>query len=219
MIGCKFCGRQCKEHGIYTHETYCALNPNAKSRKGELNPHFGKKGSNSWGLAKKLGQEIKLSEKQMAYLGSDRHKAATKKANEVRWSKEGAVEEQRLKIYEAIKRSPESYAASNVCGRVKKYEYREFILTGTWELIVAKFLDLAEVRWTNKIEVPFPYEWQGRTRLYFPDFYLPDYGTYIEVKGYERDRDLKKWEVVPRLIVIKKRDIDLIQKGDYKAKW
>ena len=40
-----------------------------------------------------------------------------------------------------------------------------------------------------------------------------DYDRYIEVKGYERDRDKSKWKVVKDLIVLKKNEITKIKKG------
>ena len=54
----------------------------------------------------------------------------------------------------------------------------------------------------------FEYEWENKIHLYFPDFYLPDYDIYIEVKGYERERDRCKWKVVPNLLVLKKKEIE-----------
>ena len=52
--------------------------------------------------------------------------------------------------------------------------------------------------------------------MYFPDFYLEDLNLYIEVKGYERERDLTKWKVVNNLLVIKKSDISLIKENRFQ---
>ena len=51
--------------------------------------------------------------------------------------------------------------------------------------------------------------------IYFPDFYLPDFDYYIEVKGYQRDRDLYKWKVVDKLIIIKANEIKEIRNNVY----
>jgi len=41
---------------------------------------------------------------------------------------------------------------------------------------------------------------------------LPLYNKYIEVKGYERERDICKWNDFPNeLVVFKLREIDLIK--------
>lgn len=56
------------------------------------------------------------------------------------------------------------------------------------------------------------------SRTYFPDFYLPNLDLYIEVKGYERERDLAKWSQFPeKLIVLKKQEIEEIKKGTFSG--
>jgi hypothetical protein len=111
---------------------------------------------------------------------------------------------------------PDSYSASNVSGRTKTIEYRGFKLKGKWEFEVAKWLDSNKILWTNIIPVPFEYFWEGSIHYYFPDFYLEDLGVYLEVKGYERERDKEKWKSVEKLIIIKKDEISRIISGTYK---
>ena len=103
----------------------------------------------------------------------------------------------------AAKEHPESYSASNINGRSKKIQYNGFLMDSSWEFQVAKWLDLHEIKWTKKVK-GFDYEWNG-SRVYYPDFYLPDLDLYVEVKGYERERDRCKWRVVKNLVVIKER--------------
>jgi len=110
----------------------------------------------------------------------------------------------------AVKNNPESYSSSNVSGRVKTFNYNGFKLKGNWELEVAKWLDEHDIKWTNEMK-PFEYEWNNKIHLYFPDFYLIDYDKYIEVKGFERERDRCKWKVVNNLIILKKNEIQLIK--------
>jgi hypothetical protein len=57
----------------------------------------------------------------------------------------------------------------------------------------------------------FSYEWNG-VRKYNPDFYLPEYDMFVEIKGYETSRDLAKWSSVTNLIVIKGNEIEEIKK-------
>lgn len=59
------------------------------------------------------------------------------------------------------------------------------------------------------------YQYNGSTHLYFPDFYLVEYDYYIEVKGYERDKDRIKYSVVNNLILIKKDEIIKIKSDSY----
>ena len=59
----------------------------------------------------------------------------------------------------------------------------------------------------------FNYTWNGN-RTYFPDFYLPSLNLYVEVKGYETERDTAKWSQFPKkLFVIKAKEIKEIRKG------
>lgn len=70
-----------------------------------------------------------------------------------------------------------------------------------------------EIKWTNKISEKIYYIWENKKRIYYPDFYLPEFDIYIEVKGYERPRDLAKWEVIKnKLIIFKKNDINIIKR-------
>ena len=45
----------------------------------------------------------------------------------------------------------------------------------------------------------------GRTRKYYPDFYLPNFDTYIEVKGYATSQTIHKMNDA-----IKRNNIKLI---------
>jgi len=103
---------------------------------------------------------------------------------------------------------PESYSTNNVSGRVKNIEYNGYKVKGSWELIVAQVLDKYNITWTNNVS-GYEYYWNGTKHLYFPDFYLPEYNVFIEVKGYQRDRDLCKWKDFPYdLMILKENEIN-----------
>lgn len=115
---------------------------------------------------------------------------------------------------DVVRKFPDSYSVSNVSGRTKIYEYDEFKLKGTWEVIVAEWLDSLNIKWTNKIR-GFEYFFDKKIRLYFPDFYLKELNLYIEVKGFERKMDHAKWSNFPeKLIIIKNNEINKIKKGE-----
>lgn len=115
----------------------------------------------------------------------------------------------------AVDRNPDSYSSNNVSGRTRIIEYSGFKLKGSWELLVAKWLDHNKIKWTNKIE-GINYVWpDGSIHKYYPDFYLIDLDFYIEVKGYERDIDKEKWKSVKNLIVLKHKEIAQIKIGTY----
>lgn len=127
-------------------------------------------------------------------------------------------DEFRLKVSEAMKRAvldhPESYTSSNR-GRVKQLTVDGVKLHGSWEVAFyewAKKNNLNPVRCLNG----FDYTWNGKTRKYFPDFYLPSFDLYVEVKGYETEQDREKWRQFPeRIIVLKKEEIRNILKDSY----
>jgi hypothetical protein len=207
---CQYCIKECKNvNSLRNHERLCKNNPNRQilisnfigynKKKKELNI----KGSNQYIKAEKLGlPKPKISE-------------ITKQKLRLANSKRIYTTEQKLRKSEemkrAVERNPNSYLKNNVVGRVKNIEYNGVILKGSWELLVAKWLDSKLIKWEHETK-SFKYEWNG-TRTYYPDFYLPDYDLFIEVKGYQRDRDLAKWKVAPNLIVFNAKEINQIKKG------
>jgi hypothetical protein len=110
---------------------------------------------------------------------------------------------------------PDSYTKNNVVGRVRNIEYNGVKFKGSWELIVVKWFDENHIEWEHETKY-FEYEWNG-SRRYYPDFYLPKFDLFIEVKGYETERDREKWKSVPNLIVLKKNEIDLIKKNQFEV--
>ena len=125
------------------------------------------------------------------------------------------TEETKKKLSESMKRAvlanPESYSSSNR-GRTKQIIVDGIKLQGQWEVdfyIWARDSGLEPRRPTDA----FKYEWNGE-RWYHPDFYLPSLDMYVEVKGYETDRDRAKWLTFPKkLRIIKETEIKQIRKG------
>lgn len=208
-MNCKYCNAEKHIYGLKNHEMYCKLNPDRKDKSGKNNPMFGKSGissSNQFIKAKKEGKEIQISELTRSKISEG-----------MRGKKLSA--EQKEKISESMKRAvlnnPDSYSASNVSGRTKTVEYKGFKLKGKWEIETAKWFDSKGIKWTNIIQIPFEYFWEGSIHYYFPDFYLEELDLYVEVKGYERERDREKWKSVERIIILKKEEIQRIKEGTY----
>jgi hypothetical protein len=100
-------------------------------------------------------------------------------------------------------------------GRTKQIEFDGIKFQGSWELIFYNYCKSNQIS-VERCTESFPYTWEGE-RSYYPDFYLPDLDLYIEIKGYETERDRKKWEHFPKsLKVLKEKDISYIKKGSYK---
>jgi len=98
-----------------------------------------------------------------------------------------------------------------VCGRCKKYDYESPIagkikVDGTWELIVAKYLDSIGVKWKRN-KTRFAYiKPDGTKSTYQPDFYVEDWDSFIEVKGYQTALDDAKWAQFPHKLEVWKKD-------------
>jgi len=97
-------------------------------------------------------------------------------------------------------------------GRCKKIDYESPIagkikIDGTWELRVVKHLDSIGVVWRRN-KKRFDYvNLSEKKSTYCPDFYIEDWNTYLEVKGYETDLDRCKWSQFKEpLIVWKKKE-------------
>jgi hypothetical protein len=216
MLDCRYCNKQCKNpNSLRNHERLCKSNPNRqdlannfieynkKIKSGEIKKTY----TNQYVKAKELGLDPpKISEETRLKM------SLSSKGR--KWSKEKRESHSKI-MKRVVELNSDSYTTKNVVGRVKNINYNGVILKGSWELEVAKWLDKNNIKWTNKI-TPFKYFWNGSDHLYYPDFYLLDKNIYIEVKGYERERDRAKWKVVDNLIVIKQKEIEEIKIGAYR---
>ena len=196
MIKCKYCDREFTAKGVGTHQAYCIANPDAKVKAAT---RTGISGGNQYtkGAVTSAETRAKMS-------------ASAKKQV---WS-----EDRRAKLSASMKRAvasnPESYSSANR-GRTKQIEYNGIKFQGNWELEFYKFA-IAQGFTVERVVKQFPYVWNGQ-RSYIPDFYIAELDTYVEVKGYETERDRQKWLQFPlKLRIIKEAEIKLIRKGQFK---
>lgn len=114
---------------------------------------------------------------------------------------------------QAVEKAPESYTSANR-GRTKQIIYKGIKFQGQWELDFYKWAEsegLDIVRSTKG----FKYNWNGE-RTYYPDFYIASKNLYVEVKGYETDRDRSKWLQFPeKLCIIKESQIKQIRNNTF----
>jgi hypothetical protein len=212
---CKYCDKLCKnDNSLRNHQRLCKLNPNRQILPFNLNLN-GWRERVSMGLETVSNQHIKAKERGEILIVSEETRNKISKSSKGKQLTKEHKDKLKIAMKNAVLKNPESYTASNVSGRTPIIEYNGFKLKGTWELEVAKWLDKNNIKWTNKIK-PFEYEWENFTHLYFPDFYLMEFDKYIEVKGFERERDKCKWKVVKDLIIIKKDEIKKIKNNEYK---
>lgn len=159
---------------------------------------------NQWTKAKELGITLTVSDETRKKLSE-----ASKKQKHSEETKKKISEG----IKKAIERNPNAYTSSNR-GRTKEIVYNGIKFQGRWELEFYQFCESNNIQILRSNEW-FEYEWNG-TRKYFPDFYLPEHDLYVEVKGYETERDHAKWSQFPnKLKVVKQNEIYAIRKGKF----
>lgn len=200
MSDCKFCLKFCAtQRSLTCHEKFCGLNPEKQISWLEKNNH----------TRKRSNQHIKSVQTGIPVIVSlDTRNKLSVTHTGVKWTEERRVNHSSI-MKEVVKNNPSSYSSSNR-GRTKKIEKYGLVFQGTWELEYYEWClenNINIVRCTEW----FPYQWNGE-RKYNPDFYLPDKDLYIEIKGYETDRDRAKWRDFPKnLRVIKKKEIEEIK--------
>lgn len=115
--------------------------------------------------------------------------------------------ETREKLSKKIQEKVENGTWHLSFSKSKTYLYNGIKLHGTWEVAYATYLDKNNIKWIRPKET-FPYIYKDRTRQYTPDFFLVEEQTYIEIKGYETERDRAKWKVFPeKLKIIKGKEL------------
>lgn len=87
----------------------------------------------------------------------------------------------------------------------------EVWLDSSYELAYAKWLDENKIKWERNTE-KFGYLYEGDEKNYIPDFYLVDEDKYIEIKGFETEKDRAKWRDFPHEIEVLKKE-DLLEMG------
>ncbi len=91
---------------------------------------------------------------------------------------------------------------------IKNIFNEEHLIQGSWEEKFCIFLNDKKVHWIRN-KVGFKYQFENNERTYFPDFYLPDFNIYIEVKGYETSKDKAKFSQFPfKLLIVRKNEIE-----------
>ena len=198
MLNCKFCTKVCKSpNSLRNHERMCKLNENRKLPNIDYST---RKTSNQYlkGTAKPLSVEtLALIRKNKAIYWTAERRAA-----------QSELKKKTMPLTVAL--HSDSYSSNNVCGRAKKSMYKDQLMHSSWELEVAMWFDDQNIKW-SRTTPGFKYEWNNSIRTYFPDFYLPEYDVYVEVKGYETDRDCCKWKAVPGLVVLKIKEVKQIR--------
>ena len=187
MLLCQHCKKECKNgNSLRNHERLCKENPNKQDSSFK---------------------KFKMENPEPWNKGKTGIQAAWNKGKEGTFTGKKHSDETKRKMSENIK---QRYADGWECtaGRCKKYYYSSPIagdikVDGSWELIFCKYADAMKLKWRRNTK-RFPYtKPDGKLSTYLPDFFVEDWDSYIEVKGYETDLDNAKWEQFPKELSLK----------------
>ena len=202
-FSCNFCGKSFKKGtSLGGHVPRCKENPNftpkekIKIERSHDCKYCGKSFDNGW----KLGGHIVTCIK---------NPSSKKTRDKIAESHSGKTlsKSHRDKISKTVFNKIENGEWHNSFSKSKTYEYKGQKFHGSWEIRYAKYLDSKKIKWRRPNE-KFSYEFNGKTRYYTPDFYLLESNEYIEIKGYETDKDRAKWKSFPlKLRIIKGKQL------------
>jgi hypothetical protein len=119
------------------------------------------------------------------FLKKEGHKKTALKHKGKKFPGRKLSEEHKEKIREAAKNrnSYWFYNSKNPIIYTRKYDNKEIKLDSKWELEVVKRLDSLNIKWYRP-KITFEYlDNQGKSCSYHPDFFIPDYKCFLEVKS------------------------------------
>jgi hypothetical protein len=215
---CIFCKRTINNKGsLLAHQNVCKLNPVRK--KYTRSPNAGrKKGCAAWNKGRsnvEIYGELKATQIKQKASSSRQHILNTTGSS---WSK---MSEEQQNIFKEKHRQAINERYENgwlpKAGRCEKIKYSsvyagDVTVDGTWEYHLAVYLDENQIKWQrNKKRFLYINE-HNKQSFYTPDFYIVDYDFYIEIKGYETEKDRCKWKhFTENLIILKADEVKMIK--------
>jgi len=200
MLNCKFCAKDCKNaNSLRNHERLCKENPEHQTtyfstpeRKLDMRCR-----TNQFIKAEREGLPKPIVSAITRKKSSD---AVLSRTNE--WNKENGK-----RIAKTIAEKVANGTWHTSLAKNMHYDYNGVDLHGSWELSYAMYLDENKIKWVRNKD-SFAYVFEGKTRKYTPDFFLVDTKEYVEVKGYNTEKDDAKWTQFPlALKVLMKKDL------------
>jgi hypothetical protein len=88
-------------------------------------------------------------------------------------------------ISKSVKGKTGGYRSKSGTGKKFGGTYKDIWFDSQWEIKAAKRMDDIEIIWQREGVPYIEYEDKtGKSRKYYPDFYIPEFLCYLEVKGY-----------------------------------
>jgi hypothetical protein len=186
---CKFCNKPCVgKNSLVQHEIRCKENPDKIKRRCNFN-YPGKVIWNK-GLTKETDERVKKQSETAKQKYKDGENKVwcdglTKETDE-------RIKNSSIKIQNTIDKKIKDNNWHN--SHNLTYLYKDFKFDSYWEVLFVQFLDKYNILWVRNTNDSFEYTYKNSPHKYYPDFYLPDYDLYIEIKGYFSEKDINKWE-------------------------
>lgn len=204
-LDCCFCGKTCKNrNSLSQHQLRCKLNPERIPIANNLST-YSELGHIPWnkGLTKHTDERLlKQSE-----LFTSRYRAGMYDFSSRKNPMSDPVH--RKTLSESMKQVY-SKNPPKVSGRSKQGWYKQFYCRSSWELAYVLYMEAQNVS-IEPCNRSFEYVYDSDVHSYFPDFYLPESDTYVEIKGYEDSKAIaKKEQFQHKLEVLYESDIQPI---------
>lgn len=101
----------------------------------------------------------------------------------------------------------------NFGGNGKKGTVHGIIFQSSWEEVWIRYHVQENIPFRRCTEY-FEYEFEGKTKRYYPDFFLFEQNSYVEVKGFWSDKTEAKLKSIPKeygIIVARKDEINAMR--------
>ncbi len=92
--------------------------------------------------------------------------------------------------HSCVSKGNKSYWFGKPCLNNKRIQYEGISMRSSWEVKFAYFLDCSGIKWKYE-----PKRFYMDNYTYCPDFYIPEWNLYIEIKGWWRDNAKKKFDL------------------------
>lgn len=175
---CKYCGKYCKnDNSLRNHERLCKENPDKQIIHRSNVSSSKLKGKQGWskGLTKDTDERVnRCSIGVNKYY--ENHEGTFK-------GKHHSVETVELlsKIMSDKRKQKPDYINNSVTHR--SGYYKGILCQSSWELAYVLYAIDHNINFVRN-EKSFSYIFEDKEHSYFPDFYLPDCDTYVEIKGW-----------------------------------
>lgn len=183
---CKFCGVDLtSSNNRASHIKWCADNP----ERGRTRGTPGKQLNTPEAIEKRINR-IKEAHARGAYNDSNARRKGKPGASHTEEAKKKISDAARASKHQRVCKSTHEYTDKR--GRIFKFD-------SSWEDALATRLDEIDVHWERP--EPVEYQLEGKTKHYFPDFFLPEYNLYIDPKNtWVISQQREKLEIVSKKI-------------------